>query len=112
SGFVPEPGDIAVWGADLNSSGTGHVAIVLSANENSFVSMDQNWPQGSACKQVTHTYNKFWGVIRPNFDEIGNNPEGITAYGFDSPTEGEVIARDVWQFSGWVRTTKSIDSIT
>ena len=69
SGFIPEPGDIAVWGADLNSSGTGHVAIVLSANENSFVSMDQNWPSGSACKQVTHTYNKFWGVIRPDFDE-------------------------------------------
>lgn len=37
--------------------------------------MDQNWPKGSACKQVTHTYNKFWGVIRPNFKK---NTQPIT----------------------------------
>ena len=67
SDFVPEPGDIAVWGTELNE--TGHVSIVLSANKNSFVSMDQNWPRGSYCKQVSHSYGKFWGVIRPNFDE-------------------------------------------
>ena len=67
--FIPEKGDIAVWGTEL--SGYGHVAIVLSANSSSFVSMDQNWPKGTGCKQVTHSYNKFWGVIRPNF-KIGN----------------------------------------
>ena len=76
--FVPEPGDIAVWGTELSQY--GHVAIILSADAHSFVSMDQNWPSGSACKQVTHTYNKFWGVIRPNFVEIsepsGNSPIG------------------------------------
>lgn len=66
--FVPEPGDIAVWGTELSSA--GHVAIILSANSSSFVSMDQNWPKGSACKQVTHKYNKFWGVIRPNFKTV------------------------------------------
>ena len=71
--FVPEPGDIAVWGTELSSY--GHVAIILSANGSSFVSMDQNWPKGSACKQVTHTYNKFWGVIRPNFKK---NTQPIT----------------------------------
>ena len=63
--FVPEPGDIAVWGTELSKN--GHVAIVLSADVHSFVSMDQNWPSGSACKQVTHTYKNFWGIIRPNF---------------------------------------------
>ena len=63
--FVPEPGDIAVWGKDLSTS--GHVSIILSANVHSFVSMDQNWPKGSACKQVSHSYSKFWGVIRPDF---------------------------------------------
>ena len=105
SGFIPEPGDIAVWGADLNSSGTGHVAIVLSANENSFVSMDQNWPQGSACKQVTHTYNKFWGVIRPNFDSVvnqaplgnidsfgtGNGCINLSGWAYDPDNTGEVV---------------------
>lgn len=38
--FVPEPGDIAVWGTELSKN--GHVAIILSATKNSFVSMDQN----------------------------------------------------------------------
>ena len=68
--FVPEPGDIAVWGTELSKH--GHVAIILSANTSSFVSMDQNWPSGSPCKQVTHTYSKFWGVIRPNFTSSGD----------------------------------------
>ena len=70
--FVPQPGDIAVWGKELSQY--GHVAIILSADVHSFVSMDQNWPRGSACKKVTHNYNKFWGVIRPNFSEPPSNP--------------------------------------
>lgn len=70
--FVPEPGDIAVWGTELSKD--GHVAIILSANAHSFVSMDQNWPSGSPCKQVTHSYNKFWGVIRPDFKKSESNP--------------------------------------
>lgn len=46
--FVPEPGDIAVWGTELSKY--GHVAIILSANTSSFVSMDQNWPSGEGVK--------------------------------------------------------------
>ena len=48
----------------------------------SFVSMDQNWPRGSACKRVTHNYNKFWGVIRPNFKSTTtmNNPTIVGTY--------------------------------
>ena len=64
--FIPQPGDIAVWGKELSQ--WGHVAIILSANSHSFVSMDQNWPRNSPCKQVTHNYNNFWGVIRPKFN--------------------------------------------
>lgn len=74
--FVPEPGDIAVWGTELSKY--GHVAIILSANTSSFVSMDQNWPSGSPCKQVTHTYSKFWGVIRPNFTSSGGGSTSHT----------------------------------
>ena len=74
--FVPQPGDIAVWGKELSQY--GHVAIILSADAHSFVSMDQNWPRGSACKKVTHNYNKFWGVIRPNFSEPPSNPVTTT----------------------------------
>lgn len=73
SSFVPQPGDIAVWGRSVGR-GAGHVAIVLSAKKNSFVSMDQNW-DASYCKKINHTYNGFWGVIRPNFDD-GVSPTG------------------------------------
>ena len=76
--FVPQPGDIAVWGKELSQY--GHVAIILSADAHSFVSMDQNWPRGSACKKVTHNYNKFWGVIRPNFSEPPSDPVTTTPY--------------------------------
>ncbi len=79
--FVPQPGDIAVWGKELSQY--GHVAIILSADAHSFVSMDQNWPRGSACKKVTHNYNKFWGVIRPNFSEPPSNPPTYSNFWID-----------------------------
>ena len=79
--FVPQPGDIAVWGKELSQY--GHVAIILSADVHSFVSMDQNWPRGSACKKVTHNYNKFWGVIRPNFSEPPSNPPTYSNFWVD-----------------------------
>lgn len=81
SDFVPQPGDIAVWGKELSQY--GHVAIILSADAHSFVSMDQNWPRGSACKKVTHNYNKFWGVIRPNFSEPPSNPPTYSNFWVD-----------------------------
>ena len=79
--FVPQPGDIAVWGKELSQY--GHVAIILSADAHSFVSMDQNWPRGSACKKVTHNYNKFWGVIRPNFSEPPSDPPTYSNFWVD-----------------------------
>lgn len=79
--FVPQPGDIAVWGKELSQY--GHVAIILSADAHSFVSMDQNWPRGSACKKVTHNYNEFWGVIRPNFSETPSNPPTYSNFWVD-----------------------------
>ena len=79
--FVPQPGDIAVWGKELSQY--GHVAIILSADAHSFVSMDQNWPRGSACKKVTHNYFKFWGVIRPNFSEPPSNPPTYSNFWID-----------------------------
>lgn len=72
--FVPQPGDIVVW-TDAGWK-NGHVAIFLSGDTSSFVSIDQNWPKGSVCKKVTHNYNYVWGVIRPNFtsQEPPKNP--------------------------------------
>ena len=68
--FVPNPGDIVVWTDEGWKN--GHVAIFLSGNTSSFTSIDQNWPQGSAVKEVYHSSYKYvWGVIRPDF---GSNP--------------------------------------
>lgn len=69
--FIPQPGDIAVW----TNGSYGHVAIIISANINSFVSVDQNWYNangtvGSPAAKVTHNYSGFWGVIRPPFSSV------------------------------------------
>ena len=70
--FIPEPGDIAIWGG-WGSNPYGHTAVIISANYYTFDSVDQNWvnssSNGSAAAYVTHNYTnpKFWGVIRPPF---------------------------------------------
>lgn len=66
NGFVPQPGDIAVW--TYASSAYGHVAIITSANSSSMNVVEQN---GSTQVTKTHSYSysygTFYGVIRPNF---------------------------------------------
>lgn len=52
---VPRPGDVMVW-KKTRLMPYGHVAIVVSANGLWFTSFDQNWPGGSACKLVKHSY--------------------------------------------------------
>lgn len=61
--FLPQPGDIALW-----AYGTyGHTGIIVSANLNTFVSVDQNWynasSNGSPAAKVQHNYTtyNFWG---------------------------------------------------
>lgn len=64
--FVPQEGDVAIW-----YNGTyGHIAICTGIGDvNKFESFDQNYPEGSACKKVTHNYSKFYGVLRPKAQE-------------------------------------------
>lgn len=70
--FLPQPGDIAVWGA-WSGNPYGHTGIIVSANLMQFDSVDQNWynssSNGSAAARVTHNYTSynFWGVIRPPY---------------------------------------------
>ena len=72
--FLPQPGDIALW-----AYGTyGHTGIIVSANLNTFVSVDQNWynasSKGSPAAKVQHNYTtyNFWGVLRPPYS---SNPQ-------------------------------------
>lgn len=39
--FIPEPGDIAIWGG-WGSNPYGHTAVIISANYYTFDSVDQN----------------------------------------------------------------------
>lgn len=59
---VPEKGDLVIWGGDV-----GHIAIFLEGDANRFTSFDQNYPTGSPCKRVSHTYlrPKVIGWMRP-----------------------------------------------
>lgn len=65
-GAAPQPGDILIY----TGSNTGHVAIYESEN----VTYHQNWKSHSYVEKVTGRYdrittsNKYWGVIRPNFN--------------------------------------------
>lgn len=70
--FLPQKGDIVVFHSGYGE-GAGHVAIVWSANINSFVSLDQNWYGGArnnppeVAQLVTHTYDNPMYFIRPHY---------------------------------------------
>jgi len=57
---VPEAGDLIIWGGKI-----GHIAIYVSGNVNWFTSFDQNWPTGSVCHLVDHSYSNVKGWLRP-----------------------------------------------
>ena len=61
-----QAGDIVCWDKSINKSGAGHVAVATGRNSASgFGSFDQNFPSGSPCGYVNHTYYKVKGVLRP-----------------------------------------------
>ena len=68
--FLPQKGDIVVFHSGYGG-GAGHVAIVWSANINSFQSLDQNWYGGAqsnpreVAQLITHYYDNPMYFIRP-----------------------------------------------
>lgn len=61
--FVPNQGDICVWGTGLGNK-YGHVAIATGeGNTRYFCSYDLNWNSENV-KQVCHNYKGFLGVLR------------------------------------------------
>lgn len=65
--LVPKRGWIAVWNGKVGG-GAGHIASVLSATVNNFVSLDQNWG-GKQAHRVTHTYDNVYGFLAPIGEE-------------------------------------------
>lgn len=63
--FIPQKGDVGVWDWGI-SGGFGHIGMCNGeGNTLWFKSFDQNWRTLSVSEMITHTYNKFLGVLRP-----------------------------------------------
>jgi len=62
-GIVPQKGDLVIW----NSGTWGHIAICLYVDVEIpwFTSFDENWPLGSVCHKVDHSYTNVVGWLRP-----------------------------------------------
>ncbi|HCX3191071.1 TPA: glucosaminidase domain-containing protein [Staphylococcus aureus] len=79
SGFIPKPGDIAVWHPGNGIGSAGHTAIVVGPSDKSyFYSIDQNWVgangwTGSPGALVKHGYTSVTGFVRPPYTK-DNNP--------------------------------------
>ena len=67
---VPAVGDIVVWS-------TNHIAICTYSDIDIpwFTSFDQNWPTGSVCHKVDHSYNNVAGWLHPKGQNLSDNQE-------------------------------------
>ncbi|HCV5640752.1 TPA: glucosaminidase domain-containing protein [Staphylococcus aureus] len=80
SGFVPEPGDIAIWHPGNGIGSDGHTAIVVGpSNKSCFYSVDQNWVNsnswtGSPGRLVRHPYVSVTGFVRPPYSKDTSKP--------------------------------------
>ncbi|MCC0990151.1 glucosaminidase domain-containing protein [Staphylococcus aureus] len=80
SGFVPEPGDIAIWHPGNGIGSDGHTAIVVGpSNKSYFYSVDQNWVNsnswtGSPGRLVRHPYISVTGFVRPPYSKDTSKP--------------------------------------
>ncbi|SBA12064.1 mannosyl-glycoprotein endo-beta-N-acetylglucosaminidase [Staphylococcus aureus] len=100
SGFVPEPGDIAVWHPGNGIGSDGHTAIVVGpSNKSYFYSVDQNWVNsnswtGSPGSLVRHPYVSVTGFVRPPYSKDTSKPSSTdtssASKANDSTITGEV----------------------
>lgn len=70
---VPGMGDLIIWGGKW-----GHIAIYLSGDVNWFTSFDQNWPIGSKCHKVDHSYSNVIGWLRPKGGSMSKTSKELT----------------------------------
>jgi len=61
---IPDKGDIIIWNKKI-AKGLGHVAIFLTGNTKSFVSLDQNWPTLNKVTKTKHDYKNVIGWLQP-----------------------------------------------
>jgi hypothetical protein len=65
---APMAGAVVVWQAtpELGIGVFGHIALVLVADENVLVTLDQNWVQGEICALNLHSYTGVLGWQVPS----------------------------------------------
>jgi CHAP domain len=63
----PPIGSLVVWcqSASAGVGVAGHIALVVAADVRHLVTFDQNWPIGSPCHMVTHSYSGVVGWHQP-----------------------------------------------
>lgn len=109
-GFVPDPGDIAVWTVGSGGVSAGHVGVVISADLSTLTVADVygsvNETPYRKVHQTTYYYNgggmTFWGIIRPNFASASSS---TPVQSFDKISEGTYLlynrATDLALNLGW-----------
>ena len=75
--LIPERGWIVVWNGNTGG-GYGHIASILSATKDSFVSLDQNYG-GKEAHRVTHNYSNVYGFLAPLNSSEGDNMSDLQA---------------------------------
>lgn len=62
----PAPGDVVTWRQTpaLGIGPDGHCAVVLLADVNYLVTLDQDWPPGARVEVVVHSYVGVFGWLR------------------------------------------------
>lgn len=89
---VPQKGDIVLWGTGIGPY--GHVAIVISADVNTFTSFDQNWNGVQKCAVIAHNYNAVLGWLRPKNQSNITQSQPLTPT--NSPTPPMTDKRPYW----------------
>ena len=69
---IPKEGDLIIWNCSVGN-GSGHIAIFIEGDANSFRSFDQNYPTGTPAHIQNHTYKNILGWLSPN---VLHQPEG------------------------------------
>lgn len=104
--FVPQKGDIMVWGTGIGEN--GHVAICNGEGDTTwFNSYDQNW--GGKNEPVTlikHNYNAVLGVLRPKDQTKVLGTGGLKG---DANGDGKIDVSDIAKIAAHIKGVKAID---
>lgn len=73
----PQRGDVVIW-KEYPGNPYGHVGVADTADANSFVSYDQNWPVGSPVHPQPHNYDHVLGWLRPKVLESISEGDSTT----------------------------------